>query len=532
MRPVPQTLTTVRVRRSSVALGIAGFALLGSTIACSDDASSAPACSGAECAVADGGGDAGEGGKGPEAPACDLREKSARKFSCLIDEAYAVFVDGTRGADTNAGTREAPFRTIGKALASLKETQAHVMVCVGTYAERIRIGRPQDGVRLHGGLDCNVWTYTPNGRAIVESADAEDVRTVLEVRDLSTGAFVEDFVFRAKDARAPSRSSVAIVASRATLLELLSVEVFAGKGLAGAAGTDRSDIEGAAPIGSNVGATNAVVNACGGASSTGGAGGVAASGAGQRGLPSITPPFPDATFDGNGGGANADCDSGGRGRNGSFGVGGAGGEGASIVGSVNETGFVPIDGAPGGDGGPGQGGGGGSGRSGFAGSSGGAGGCGGLGGGAGQAGGGSIGVAAWQTQIDVQNTTFTVSEAGNGGAGGRGQKAQAGGLGASGAFGACASGSGGPGGSGGGGGGGAGGTAAAIAWAGDFPPRIEGVRHANAPTLPEATLPTRVATPGSGGAGGAAALTSPVPSRAGASGTGGVPGVTQAVLPL
>jgi len=73
--------------------------------------------------------------------------------------ASTFYVDGRRGQDTNPGTRNAPWRTIQKASASL-QSGGTVLVSAGEYRERIHVTR--------SGSPGNPITYQAAGKVVME----------------------------------------------------------------------------------------------------------------------------------------------------------------------------------------------------------------------------------------------------------------------------------------------------------------------------------------------------------------------------
>ncbi len=94
-----------------------------------------------------------------------------------------IFVSSLTGNDSNAGSSDAPYATIGKALQAViaskqsgRAQRRHILVAVGTYAGDFEI---HDGASLHGGLDASTWEASgystlqalgPNGLSYVTSA--------------------------------------------------------------------------------------------------------------------------------------------------------------------------------------------------------------------------------------------------------------------------------------------------------------------------------------------------------------------------
>src|SRR6185503_5893816 len=110
--------------------------------------------------------DGGSGdGPGIDAPAnCDL-SKDPKDSPACVDDSVGVFVDATSGKDSNAGTKEAPVKTIGAALAKIGSF-TRVYVCEGSYAEDLLLDSSHDGVSLFGGWKCSDWSYS-GGKPVV-----------------------------------------------------------------------------------------------------------------------------------------------------------------------------------------------------------------------------------------------------------------------------------------------------------------------------------------------------------------------------
>jgi len=447
-------------------------------------------CEGDECSS-----DVPDGGDAVDATTCDA-DASPAEAPCTIDERLAVFVS-PRGDDAaGRGDREAPFRTLGKAMVEARAAGKRLYACDdGTgYDERLVVDGDLDGLVAYGGFDCDGWSYG-EGKAVVQPSEPG---VALRIDGLSQGLFLRDFALRAADAAEPGQSSIGVLVNASTSVVLEAVDVVAGKGQDGANGVEES-----APAASgrdgNAGAKacaahpnrggGAATFSCGSQATTGGRGGdggegIHSAGAGDIGLPS----FMQGGKEGVGQGSSA-CIAG---QGGASGAAGKGGDGASDLGSLDADGWTGGAGTSGTSGGVGQGGGGGGGAkapavcnglatpTGASGGSGGAGGCGGKGGEGGAAGGASIALVSVDSEVELRECTLTASDGGRGGAGARGQKGGAGGSagtggqGANGSVAACNGGNGGRGGDGGPGGGGAGGHSLGIAYVGTKPVRSGG----------------------------------------------------------
>ena len=435
--------------------------------------------------VAPGSGGAGGGGGGtPEG--CVPSEAADP-----VGDECGVFVSSSLGDDSNGGTKEKPFKTIGAALAAASGRP--VYACAEAFTEEVVVGAPVD---LYGGLDCsNSWAYVGVDTKTTLTAAADAVPLVVQAE--GSGSRVEDFAVIAVDATMPGGSSIAMIAQDGATAELLQCELRAGAGAPGAAGTTPTEVgpngegqdgENGMPgtnsmptctsnmtlVGGNGGQRMcdrmSVSGGPGGNGATTDAGGPGGPGQGQAGAPPL---------DGAGGkGQNATpCGQGNAGGNGTVGM---SGPGATGIGDISSGGYTAAAGSSGMSAGtPGQGGGGGGGAktcdagNAFAGPSGGGGGSGGCGGATGMggaAGGSSIGLLSHQATVTLTSVSIVTALGGAGGPGGNGQPGGGGGQpGAGGASNACTGGQGGSGGRGGSGGGGLGGHSIGIASKGAAP---------------------------------------------------------------
>ncbi|WP_165373073.1 hypothetical protein [Sorangium cellulosum] len=419
------------------------------------------------------------------------------------EDGCGVFV-AWRGDDANDGTREAPVRTLQRAVEMAAEPGGtrRVYACAENFEEAVTL---PSGVAIWGGRDCATEAWTWGGdESFTEIAPApERVPLTVEARQASMTSRVFGVRLVAADAVRPSGSSIAMIVRADAAVDVVSSEILAGNGADGADG--ESAPQGApwrAPDGAGghkgaegcqadwtEGAQPAVTVCEDGTTSIGGAGGdgdVAAGGDGEPGAPATgVPPEPGSMEDGEGGtGGPMTCtagEQGGAGEAGANGVGGGSGlEEWLRYGSISARGWQGFSGQDGQNGGIGQGGGGGGGvgqngkcrpvdpQGGPSGGSGGGGGCGGRGGRGGGYGGGSFGIIALHAHVMVDKTDIFVGEGGRGGNGGRGQEGGKGGAeGPRGAIApesyyACEGGRGGNGGNGGHGGGGLGGVSVAV----------------------------------------------------------------------
>ncbi|MFO0587773.1 MAG: PGRS family protein [Polyangiaceae bacterium] len=475
-------------RRALLLACAGGFCLLG-LAACYDVSSDAAVF--LQGTGTDGVGSTGTGGTGGTTttvdPGCIASSKAAP-----VDDDCGLFVSSSKGSDSNPGTKEAPLKSISKALGTA--TGKPIYLCGETFAEAVEI---KAGALVYGGLDCAAdWAYAKEKRSSIAPA-TESV--ALRVTSKATLEMYDVDVTSATATEAGS-SSVGVFLESETDLKLTRSDVTAGDGAAGAEGelfadpaTAGNDGQPGADACTGVmlfgGAS--VANTCDAEMSVSGKGGVSdefSGGAGSPGSPGA------ATNGGVGQDANNPvCTAGTAGDPGEPGTSGAG---ASGVGTLTSSGYEGVSGLDGKHGKVGQGGGGGGaakggstgnacnkimnapGNGGASGASGGAGGCGGTGGHGGGGGGASIGVLSLGATLSFESVTITSGNGGKGGNGGAGQTGGAGGKGVSGGNvpaaatdlkPGCASGAGGKGGDGGLGGGGLGGPSIGVAYLGEAP---------------------------------------------------------------
>lgn len=413
---------------------------------------------------------------------------------CAISNARGVFVSAATGSDTDGaadGTREKPFRSVGKALATARVQKKNVYVCAGagdyTEAQTLSLDVEFSGVSLFGGFNCADWTYatTLKAKIVSESPNA------FVVEGVTGGLQIADFEVQAADATQLGTSSLAVQVKSSQAVSLRRVKIAAGRGAAGAPGSpgdkgadgvagddannngkDAYCPTGLQPVSrtNQPGGAAVAGSACGSAGGKGGGVNAApdsAAGDGESGSPRTALAWPDVD---NAGTAEATGGSNKQGGEGAPGNPGPGGSAAAELGTWTAGGYVPASGRAGTNGFPGQGGGGGGASKSNAscvGASGGAGGMGGCGGGAGQGGGGggaSVALFVWQSGVTIEGCELIARDGGagaRGGDGGQGGGGAGGGAGGKGAGTAAAGGRGGDGGTGGGGGSGSGGTGGA-----------------------------------------------------------------------
>jgi hypothetical protein len=232
-------------------------------------------------------------GGAPAYPAADAAYADADCDGVDGVEAAALFVSAA-AAPGGAGTRLAPFATVGAALAALPASgRSYVLVAGGDYAEAIVLSA---GVRLHGGYSLdfrrrNVATLPTRLLGVPASgASAPTVQAIGIRRDTSAGlrTVLSGFVVTGPDVAAASAPGAHGAASEAIVLldcdDAVAVSdnvVIGGRGGDGADGAIGSDGFGSASPGGSVLAGGAgtspaacTTGACAGLSIAGGAGGV------------------------------------------------------------------------------------------------------------------------------------------------------------------------------------------------------------------------------------------------------------------
>ena len=419
-------------------------------------------------------GDAGDSGVDAP-PGCNPDVDPKDSPACVADS-FGIFVDAANGNDTNAGTKEAPVKTIGAALGKVGSL-TRVYVCEGTYLEDLLLDASHDGVSIYGGWKCSDWSYS-GGKPFVGLT-----QLAAKLDSLTKPVTLSDLEFDAANGDTTNLTSTAMLVNASGNVTLERVKLKAGVGHDGtdaSAGTNYNtsllasdpSIKGNDASGSSGGGAKTCTTLCTIAATTsggaGGAGGLSTQG-GSDGTPNLGGLNPQ---DGKGGNKDmgTGCTSGDKGANGDAGAPAAS---PTVLGSLDATGWKPSAGSGGELGGIGQGGGGGGGGLDVAGSGGGGGGgcggCGGASGGGGTGGGGSVALAVVGSMVTLTSSQLIATTAGRGGNGAAGEAGQGGGNKGALVGNGCAGGSGGSGGSGGTGAGGAGGISVGILWSGSQP---------------------------------------------------------------
>ena len=423
-------------------------------------------------------------------PVCDpLSEPESD--ACVIHEDHGVFVSPAGTDSTTCGTRTAPCATIGHGMMRASFLSKRVYACADpdvSYEETLVVNAALGAVDVHGGLDCDDWTYSATRRARV--APASGVALTI---DGGSDVRFTDIDFVAAAVSVPGASSLAVRVHQSQAVVLRRCGLSAGAGAAGeggqpgtagspgaTAGTAQDGkvckFEGGQP---QVGGAWPTASACGSRGGAGGGGLVADDGGpGQKGMP--TTGLVNGAGGGGGLGGTQSSPAGKPGDDGAGGLDGNNGA-AGLAGTFSAQGYTPASGKPGATGSTGQGGGGGGGAWSTAGmtapsgGAGGMGGCGGTFGTGGEGGGASIALLIWDSEVTLDACTV---QSGDGGAGGDGAGGGQGGAGSAGGVGnslcqelsgSGAGGKGGDGGRGGSGSGGTGGPSYAIVFHGGVP---------------------------------------------------------------
>ena len=373
-------------------------------------------------------GDGGDAGGGVDAPAgdvvvvpegCDAAAEPKDAPKCVVSD-FGLFVDAAKGLDANAGTKDAPVKTIGAALGKLG-AKSRIYVCEGTYPEHVKL---TSAVALYGGFACATWSYSGT-KPTVAPADAG---YALEIANTTSNVTIADLSFSAANAVDKGESSIAAFVHKASNVVIVRCALEAGVGKEGADGAGGTTgtitaVTGGGAVNASgypaSGTTAGTIKTCtcssGGTSS--GAGGGAPAGGGGLGMPTLGGSAPN---DGAGGLANTSCvaaEPNGSGNLGADAANAADGPKVVALGVLAATGWIPQAGTAGPNGTPGQGGGGGGGRDGAGGGAG-CGGCGGTGGKGGAGGGASVALLALDSSVVLRASALTSKAGGAGGAGG------------------------------------------------------------------------------------------------------------------
>src|SRR5438876_120273 len=277
----------------------------------------------------------------------------------------AIYVSPA-GDDAANGTRAAPLKTIGAALALAGSSgKNRVNVAQGTYPENVQL---RSGISLYGGYDPATWTRDP-ATFITTIGPGPSTSAVAVQGDNVTGVTIDGFTIRSGDASVPRQSAFGMLLT-SSVATISGNHIIAGNGAAGRDGfSGLAGQNGVAGLDGQPGSANGPEGdggferllVCLGTTLIGGAGGAggAPGAVGQDGAPGNSPNG-GAGGTGGLGGATPPLPAGGNGQNGLAGItGGAGGLGARSDGPSVGAGGNGGTGGDGGAGGPGGGGGGG-----------------------------------------------------------------------------------------------------------------------------------------------------------------------------
>ncbi len=439
------------------------------------------------------GGVGGSGGAADAGPQC-LDDP----MNAMVADDCGIFASSSLGDDKNAGTIDAPVKTIGQALALAAYAKQRVYACAEIFPEAVAMPA---GFTLFGGFSCTQkWAYAGSLMPTIIKPTASTIPLTL-LQGAGGAILVTDVQAEAPNASEPGASSIAALANKDAVAELRRCNLIANHGAAGKLGApaDIHDMPADEGTQGKAGADACtadmvsggaqVKTSCGGVTSIGahgGNGGPTSGTAGSDGQPVPVPNPLGLGLGGFGEGAGMACLEGGTGADGANGQEALGAHGP---GHLSELGYTGIWGQDGGVALPGQGGGGGGGRKagvlfcgagskgGASGGSGGSGGCGGKGGKGGGPGGASIALVSLTQRLTLTSCHLSAGDGGDGGPGGANQiggapgSAGEGGMGKNGSGFGCPGGQGGKGGNGGNGGGGLGGPSIALASLyAEFPP--------------------------------------------------------------
>jgi Protein of unknown function (DUF1565) len=360
----------------------------------------------------------GDSAPGVDAPAgCDLSVDPQASPAC-IDENVGVFVDGAKGVDTNAGSRTAPFKTIGKAISIAGAKR--VYVCAGTYAESVLL---KSRAAVFGGFACGTWAP---GTAKVQIAPTS-VGYALDVQKVAEAVTLVDVAFESIPGTAAAPNSIAARILNSPNVTLRRVTLTAGAGAPGNAvgvdgmmGTYVDVVQGGngkpATATAAGGAKTCMCTNGGAATTSGNSGGNDVGNPGNAGLPIIVGATADKGLGGLGNTSCTDPEPNGAGNNGAGPQPAMTAPSPTTVGALQGDAWSPTNGTDGALGTLGQGGGGGGSRGAMSfGGGGGCGGCGGDGGKGGKGGGASIGLLSIAASVSLVTCIIHTSTGGTGG---------------------------------------------------------------------------------------------------------------------
>jgi hypothetical protein len=155
--------------------------------------------------------------------------------SPLVADAFFV---SPQGFDTNPGTANQPFQTIGKGITAaagdaLKRT---VLVAAGVYSESVTLA---DGVNVFGQYQAGTWARDPAFYTIIDgvASTGNHDRTVIASNITSATTFDGFVVFGSSNDKAGGNSYAVYVSAANANLQITNNVIFSGHGGPGASGT-------------------------------------------------------------------------------------------------------------------------------------------------------------------------------------------------------------------------------------------------------------------------------------------------------
>src|SRR5437667_6740614 len=266
--------------------------------------------------------------------------------SCItVVVAEAAIYVSPAGDDAANGTRDAPLKTIGAALALAGSSgKNRVNVAQGTYPENVQL---RSGISLYGGYDPATWTRDP-ATFITTIGPGPSTSAVAVQGDNVTGVTIDGFTIRSGDASVPRQSAFGMLLT-SSVATISGNHIIAGNGAAGRDGfSGLAGQNGVAGLDGQPGSANGPEGdggferllVCLGTTLIGGAGGAggAPGAVGQDGAPGNSPNG-GAGGTGGLGGATPPLPAGGNGQNGLAGITGAAGGGGDAFGGFDILGL-------------------------------------------------------------------------------------------------------------------------------------------------------------------------------------------------
>src|SRR2546426_4737317 len=155
--------------------------------------------------------------------------------SCItVVVAEAAIYVSPAGDDAANGTRAAPLKTIGAALALAEVSgKTRVNVAQGTYPENVQL---RSGISLFGGYEAATWTRAPATFVTTIGPPPGASSSAVAVQgDNVTGVTVDGFTVRSGDAVGPRESAYGMVLTN-SVATISGNQIIAGNGTAGTDG--------------------------------------------------------------------------------------------------------------------------------------------------------------------------------------------------------------------------------------------------------------------------------------------------------